>query len=74
MLDVSRNGRAKVTQKRLPNASARWGVERSRGINGVALHFFAGRWLFLFGLDKFLDDRIILDLQENVPGTNVCAE
>ena len=74
MLDVSKNGRAKVAQKRLANALAGWRVEPSRSIDGIALHFFAGRWMFLFGLDEFLDDRIVLDLQENVPGTDVCAE
>ena len=74
MFEVAKNGRAKVAQKRLPDALAGRGVERSRGIDGVPLHFFAGRWLFLFSLDKTLDDRIILDLQENVLGTNVYAE
>ena len=74
MLDVSKNGRAKVAQKRHPDALARWGVKRPGGIDGVALHFLAGRWTLLFGLDKFLDDRTVLYLQENVPGTNICAE
>lgn len=74
MLVISKNGRAKVAQKRLPDALAGWGIKRSGGVDGVALLFLAGRWMFLFGLDKFLDDRIVLDLQENVPGTNICAE
>lgn len=74
MLDISRNSRAKVAQKRLPDALAGWGVERSGGIEGVALHFFAGRWVLLFGLDELLDDRFVLDSQKNVPGTDVCGQ
>lgn len=71
MLDIPKNSRAKVAQKRLPNSLAGWGVERSRGIEGVPLHFFAGRWVLLFGFDKLLDDGFVLDSQENVPGTDV---
>lgn len=71
MLDISRNSRAKVAQKRLPDALAGWGVERFRGIDGVPLHFFAGRWVLLFGVDELLDDGFVLDSQAYVPGTDV---
>ena len=74
MLDIPKNSRAKITQKRLPDTLAGWGVECSRDIDGVPWHFFAWRWIFLFGRDEFMDDRFVLDLQENVPGTNVCAQ
>lgn len=74
MLYISRNSRAKVAQKRLPDALAGWGVERSRGIDRVPLHFFAGRWVLLFGLDELPDDRFILDTQKDVAGTDVCGE
>lgn len=74
MLDISRKSRVKVAQKRLPNALAGRGVERSGGIDGVPLHFFAGRWVFLFGLDELLNDRFILDSQKNVPSNNVCGQ
>lgn len=61
MLNLSRNSRAKVAQKRLPDALARWGVERSGGIYSVSLYLLAGRWVLLFGLDEFSDDRFVLD-------------
>lgn len=74
MLDIPRNSRAKVAQKRLPDALAGWGVKHSGGIDGVPLHFFAGGWVLLFGLDEVLDDRFVLDSQKNVPGTDVCGQ
>lgn len=73
MLDISRN-RAKVTQKWLLDALAGWGVKRFRGIIGVPLHFFSGRWVLLFGLDELLDDGFFFDSQENVPGTDVYGQ
>lgn len=74
MLDISRNSRAKVAQKRLPDALAGWGIKCSGSIDGIPLHFFARRWLLLFGLDELLDDRFVLDSQKNVPGTDVCNQ
>lgn len=61
MLDISRNGRAKVTQERLPNALTRWGVECSGGVDCVPPDVFPGRWAFLFSLDEFLDDRFVVN-------------
>ena len=50
------NSRAKFAQKKLPDALAGWGVERSRCIDGVPLRIFAGLRMFLFGFNKILDD------------------
>ena len=74
MLDISRNGRAKIAQKRLPDAPTGWGVEGSGGIDDVTVLFFAGRWMFLLGVDELLNNRFVLDSQKNVPGTNVCSQ
>lgn len=74
MLELSRNSRAKVAQKRLPDALPGWGVERSGGIYGVSLHLLAGRWVLLFGLDELLDDPFVLDSQKNVPDTDIYGQ